>query len=59
MQIKFQKVFIDILKGIKLIKFIKMKKKAFITGISGQDVSYLTELLIKKNYKVYGIVRRN
>ena len=59
MRIKLQKVFIDILKGTKLIKFIKMKKKAFITGISGQDGSYLTELLIKKNYKVYGIVRRN
>ena len=52
MQIKLQKVFIDILKEIKLIRFIKMKKKAFITGISGQDGSYLTELLIKKNYKV-------
>ena len=36
-----------------------MKKKAFITGISGQDGSYLSELLLKKNYEVYGIVRRN
>ena len=34
-------------------------KKAFITGINGQDGSYLSELLIKKGYKVYGIVRRN
>ena len=34
-------------------------KKAFITGIGGQDGSYLSEHLIKKNYKVYGIVRRN
>ena len=37
-----------------------MKKKiAFITGIAGQDGSYLSELLLKKNYKVYGIIRRN
>jgi GDPmannose 4,6-dehydratase len=34
-------------------------KKAFITGISGQDGSYLSELLLKKNYKVYGILRRS
>uniref|UniRef100_A0A6C0KIF0 GDP-mannose 4,6-dehydratase n=1 Tax=viral metagenome TaxID=1070528 RepID=A0A6C0KIF0_9ZZZZ len=33
-------------------------KLAFITGITGQDGSYLAELLLKKNYKVYGIVRR-
>ena len=33
-------------------------KIAFITGITGQDGSYLTELLIEKGYKVYGIVRR-
>ena len=32
-----------------------MAKVALITGISGQDGSYLTELLIKKKYKVYGI----
>jgi len=36
-----------------------MKKKAFITGIAGQDGSYLTEYLLKKNYEVYGIIRRN
>ena len=34
-------------------------KKAFITGIAGQDGSYLTEHLLKKNYKIYGILRRN
>lgn len=34
-------------------------KLAFITGITGQDGSYLSELLIEKHYKVYGIVRRN
>lgn len=35
-----------------------MNKIAFITGITGQDGSYLAELLIEKGYKVYGIVRR-
>ncbi len=34
------------------------KKKALITGITGQDGSYLAELLLKKNYEVYGLVRR-
>ncbi len=33
-------------------------KKALITGISGQDGSYLAEFLIKKNYEVHGIIRR-
>jgi GDPmannose 4,6-dehydratase len=33
-------------------------KIAFITGITGQDGSYLAEFLLEKNYKVYGIVRR-
>ena len=33
-------------------------KIAFITGITGQDGSYLAELLLEKDYKVYGIVRR-
>lgn len=36
-----------------------MSKIAFITGITGQDGSYLAELLIEKGYKIYGIVRRN
>jgi GDPmannose 4,6-dehydratase len=35
-----------------------MKKKAFITGIAGQDGSYLAEYLLSKDYDVYGIVRR-
>lgn len=34
-------------------------KRAFITGITGQDGSYLTELLLDKGYKVAGLVRRN
>ena len=33
-------------------------KKALITGISGQDGSYLSEFLLKKNYEVHGIIRR-
>ena len=33
-------------------------KKAFITGITGQDGSYLAEFLLAKGYKVYGFVRR-
>ena len=36
-----------------------MKKKALIFGITGQDGSYLTEFLLKKNYIVHGVVRRS
>ena len=36
-----------------------MKKKAFITGINGQDGSYLSEYLLGLDYDVFGIVRRN
>lgn len=36
-----------------------MTKKALITGITGQDGSYLTELLLSKDYEVYGIMRRS
>jgi len=36
-----------------------MKKKALIYGITGQDGSYLAELLIKKNYQVHGVKRRS
>lgn len=35
-----------------------MTKKALITGITGQDGSYLAELLLEKGYEVYGIIRR-
>ena len=38
---------------------MKQSKKALITGITGQDGSYLAELLIKKGYVVYGIIRRS
>ena len=34
-------------------------KKALITGITGQDGSYLAEFLIKKGYEVHGIKRRS
>ncbi|HEX9274075.1 MAG TPA: GDP-mannose 4,6-dehydratase, partial [Candidatus Binatia bacterium] len=36
-----------------------MTKRALITGITGQDGSYLTELLLEKGYEVYGIIRRS
>ena len=36
-----------------------MKKKALITGITGQDGSYLAEFLLKKNYVVHGIKRKS
>ena len=36
-----------------------MKKVALITGITGQDGSYLAELLLEKNYVVHGIIRRS
>jgi GDPmannose 4,6-dehydratase len=36
-----------------------MTKVAFITGITGQDGSYLAELLLEKSYKVWGIIRRS
>ncbi len=36
-----------------------MTKRALITGITGQDGSFLTELLLEKDYEVYGIIRRS
>lgn len=36
-----------------------MAKKALITGVTGQDGSYLAELLLEKGYEVHGIVRRS
>ena len=36
-----------------------MNKIAFITGITGQDGSYLAELLLSKNYIIYGLIRRS
>jgi len=40
------------------VLFKKMKKKALILGITGQDGSYLAEFLLKKKYQVHGIKRR-
>ena len=34
-------------------------KKAFITGVTGQDGSYLSELLLEKGYEVHGLIRRS
>jgi len=36
-----------------------LKKKALITGITGQDDAYLTELLLEKGYEVHGIKRKS
>ena len=41
-----------------VISLLNMKK-ALITGITGQDGSYLAELLLKKGYEVHGIIRRS
>ena len=38
---------------------MEKKKKAFITGINGQDGSYLAEYLLELDYEVHGIIRRN
>jgi GDPmannose 4,6-dehydratase len=35
-----------------------MRKRALITGITGQDGSYLAELLLEKGYEVHGLIRR-
>src|ERR1700692_4659556 len=34
-------------------------RKALVTGITGQDGSYLAELLLKKGYEVHGLIRRS
>ena len=36
-----------------------MKKTALITGITGQDGSFLAEFLISKGYEVHGVLRRS
>lgn len=42
-----------------LLEELDSMKKALITGITGQDGSYLVELLLKKGYRVWGIIRRS
>jgi hypothetical protein len=49
---------IDLLTTIQ-INSIPTEKRALITGITGQDGSYLAEFLIQKGYKVHGIMRRS
>jgi len=41
-----------------VVEEVVMTKKAFITGITGQDGSYLAELLLAKGYEVHGLIRR-
>ncbi len=36
-----------------------MTRRALVTGITGQDGSYLAELLLERGYKVFGLVRRS
>jgi len=38
---------------------MKKRKVALITGVTGQDGSYLSEFLLKKGYHVAGLVKRN
>ena len=35
------------------------RKRALITGVTGQDGSYLAELLLEKGYEVHGVMRRS
>ncbi len=41
------------------VEYLYMKKKALITGITGQDGAYLAELLLSKGYEVHGVKRRS
>lgn len=45
--------------GLEKFKKIKIMKKALITGITGQDGSYLAEFLLGKGYEVHGLIRRS
>src|SRR3990167_7465370 len=40
------------------VRMVEETMKALITGITGQDGSYLAEFLLKKGYDVYGLMRR-
>ena len=50
----------DLLRGrnSKILPRKSMAKRALITGITGQDGSYLAELLLSKGYEVHGLIRR-
>jgi GDPmannose 4,6-dehydratase len=43
----------------RLLRILTMRKTALLTGITGQDGSYLAELLLEKGYEVHGIIRRS
>ena len=45
--------------GTTVIPSDSDRKVALITGITGQDGSYLTEFLLEKGYEVHGIIRRS
>jgi len=45
-------------KYINAFFILRMARKALITGVTGQDGSYLSELLLSKNYEVHGVVRK-
>ncbi len=49
---------LSLAENLKKSYSIILMKKALITGITGQDGSYLAELLLKKGYRVFGVVRR-
>src|SRR3954462_10947659 len=42
----------------RMVEGAAMTRRALITGITGQDGSYLAELLLKKGYEVHGVIRR-
>ena len=44
--------------GAQLNLIMTEAKRALITGITGQDGSYLAELLLEKGYEVHGVIRR-
>ena len=64
--IKFSMMFISFMPSFKMVCFPKINnfigdqimKKALITGVTGQDGSYLAEFLLSKGYQVHGIKRR-
>jgi GDPmannose 4,6-dehydratase len=45
--------------GTKETRETKMTKKALITGITGQDGSYLAEFLLDKGYEVHGLILKS
>ena len=46
------------MRGVERLPWTVTGRRAFITGVTGQDGSYLAELLLDKGYEVYGLVRR-